>query len=154
MGVMLHLWNRLKSKDEMFQMRGTYNSYGSYSMNNAFIGRLSYDIFPKYVTPSVLDGIMLAFIQAFDVEKFTYNCYLNGPEIPEIRNGHTCYRSETSHHVYKLWLKQGMPYPDPDTDFDLKHSHPPPETSEPWHGGTLYTWPQHEPLTFLGLDAS
>jgi hypothetical protein len=47
------------------------------------------------------------------------------------------------------WVKDGVAFPlENDSHYDLEH-HPAPSHSRPWLGGTLYHWPEHEPLKLM-----
>ncbi len=137
LGSTISFWNRNSAIDKKFIIVGKYNCDESEAMHNNFV--IFHPFVKALIEPNIVDSMMIALIDSFAAYRGFYNCTYYEPE-----NYYTS--------IYKLWLKHGIPYPEGGEFARMRADHPPHELSEPWHGGTRYTWPQYEPRAFLGLE--
>ena len=88
-------------------------------------------------TPDFLEAIMLAIMEVFDTDNADICRIVKTDKAPP---GFSLFRMH-----WKTWVKQGGsgPWPySPDWEQAICGE---PATAEPWHGGTLYIWPQYAP---------
>ena len=88
-------------------------------------------------TPDFLEAIMLSIMEVFDTDSADIGSIVKTDKAPP---GFSLARL-----YWKTWFKQGGGGPWPDVPDWKKAICGEPATAEPWHGGTLYTWPQYAP---------
>ncbi len=135
---MISFWNRQADRSNDCNLLALYNNPKYSDLYNFFS---MYDITPVLTKPDIMDAMMLAFIQAFDAISAKYKCsyYVLNP-LDRIGS------------IYQLWLKHGQTFPVAGVDFDMPADHPAPPISEPWHGGTRYSWPENDPRIFFAAE--
>ncbi len=132
--ISMRLWNRHRKKKEHIKIHCLFNCSNEKLHNECAIGGIGL----PYTSSDIMDGITHAFIESFDCYRTQYIVSKSGEVHIQAR-------------FYQLWTKEGASYDTPE-QYDIWHKPPPaPPVSEPWHGGTRYTWPEHEPHKFLGL---
>jgi hypothetical protein len=137
LGSTISFWNRHSADNEKFIIAGTYNDQNIETIANSIV--ISHPLNQALIEKDLLDDIMIAVIDSFGANCGYYHCTVYEPE----DYNHCTY-------TYKLWLRDGEPYPKRSEATWCNEG--PPILSESWHCGTRYMWPEYEPRAFLGLD--
>jgi hypothetical protein len=127
LGITLWFWNRRKIWEERGNLKIAYNAVDKNTSNEI---RMT-DLPAALYQPDILETIMAAIIDSFDVIRAEYAWY-DGTRDPVSR-------------YYQLWLRGDAPFPTPPNLGRYKPNHPPPPITEHWHDGTRFCWPEHDP---------
>ncbi len=151
LSTLMPFWNRIRGKKESMIIDCNFNNSGETFHNQCYIGELG----SAFVHPDIMDGIARAFIDSFDCYRTQYLFYIEGPQNTNYDgDGREYTKGKLLSRFYQLWTKEGIPFPAEGIRSRYPADHIPPSITEPWHGGTRYTWPEYEPRAFLGLDAA
>jgi hypothetical protein len=131
-GCRLSYWNRERKRDRRMSIACAYNDAEEGRTNYCMISPLP----PGLIKLDLLPQIMLAFINAFDGFRAHY-VWVDTDASLEDRHYQIWVRDDQARPV----LGDSVRFPD--------NGHPPLPEPEPWHGGRLYTWPEHAPWDLL-----
>ncbi len=134
-------WNRRRKDDETTGITCVLNALNNWLHNQCYISYL----WPPFFDPEIMDGIARAFIDSFKCYRVQYVYFVHGPDRP---NGESSMRTV----FYQLWTKDGTSFPKPGEHSRYPADHPAPSISEPWHGGTRYSWPENDPRIFFAAE--
>ena len=131
LGISMGFWNRQHDRSQRITMDIEYNADWPGCEN-----RISFSILPAEIfDPAIAQQIISAGIDCFGAYR-----------------GESCWydydrQFKFSHHT--LWMADDLPFPTGNDLGRYQPNHPPPLMSEPWHGGTRYIWPEHDPRILM-----
>jgi hypothetical protein len=147
-GVRVPYWNRRAFDDGLQMIELQYDVATEWRENEVMLS----DLASPLLEPEVLRAMIQAGVETFNACRADCAWLTEGP-VP--------------HFLYHmLWVREGTPFPQgahaiaPGKPIPLVQmerypvDHAPARQAEPWLGGTLYLWPDHDPLQLAAADSA